>query len=643
MCGIVAYIGEKKAVELLLKGLARLEYRGYDSAGVAISQNSDIRIVKSVGKVINLRNKVGDGIEGTMGIAHTRWATHGPPSDVNSHPHSSANKEVTVVHNGIIENFSAIRQDLQKHGFVFTTEVDSEVLPHLVLHMKATLKCDWPQAVANALKLCAGTFGATFMFRNEPDLLIAVRRGSPLMIGVGEGEYFVGSDASAFLEYTQKVVYLDEDDMAVIARSGYEIKNIDLVIIENVDHHMLTPSANETHPRITLRMELDEIEKGGYEHFMLKEIQHQPESLANCLRGRITKKSDDSSPLKYQVNMAALLEKNSDGTKSLSQMFQDCRKVTIIACGTSWHSALLGEYLFEQYARIPVEVEYASEFRYRRPIIDERDIVIGVSQSGETADTAEALRMSTKLGATTFGIVNSVGSTIARETHAGVYIHCGPEIGVASTKAFSGQVLVLVMLAIELARDRGTISAEEFNGFCEAILDLPNVIKKFLPKLKDIILTIARENRLANNFMFLGRGPNFPIALEGALKLKEISYIHAEGYPAAEMKHGPIALIDRLMPVVVIAPMDDTYLKVASNIEEVITRNGSVIMLTDEGNNDTGLRQKCDHVIECPSVKPILQPLINVIPLQLLAYEIARLRGCNIDMPRNLAKAVTVE
>lgn len=643
MCGIIAYIGEKKAVELLLKGLARLEYRGYDSAGIAVAAGSDIRIVKAVGKVINLKNKVGDFSDGSLGIGHTRWATHGPPSDINSHPHTAANEEVVVVHNGIVENFASIKEDLKSRGYFFKTEVDTEVLAHLVAEMKKQLECDWPRAVASALKLCEGTFGATFMFRGQPDLLIAARRGSPLMLGIGPGEYFVASDASAFIEYTSEVVYLGEDDMAVISRSGYRIQPIDAVACHSIDCDHLTPTASTSNPLVTLRMELAEIEKGGYEHFMLKEIQHQPDSLANCLRGRITKiEPADDAGFKYRINMAALEEKIVGKEKSLGDMFQVCPKVTMIACGTSWHSALVGEYLFEQYARIPVEVEYASEFRYRNPIIGPDDIVIGVSQSGETADTAEALRMSAKLGATTFGIVNNVGSTIARETHAGVYIHCGPEIGVASTKAFSGQVLVLIMLTLELARRRGAISAEDFNDHCEDVLCFPSVVREFLPKLQAPITSMAKESRLANNFLFLGRGMNFPIALEGALKLKEISYIHAEGYPAAEMKHGPIALIDRFMPVVIIAPKDDTYHKVIANIEEVLARNGSVIVLTDEGNDDE-IMKKCDHVIACPKVKQILQPLVAVIPLQLLSYEIARRRGCEIDMPRNLAKAVTVE
>lgn len=635
MCGIIAYIGTKRALELLLSGLARLEYRGYDSAGVACSSDSSVCIVKATGKVSNLKNKVGN-IDGSIGIAHTRWATHGPPSDTNSHPHASNKSEVIVVHNGIIENYAQLRTDLKSRGYVFQSEVDSEVLVHLVCEMKKSLHCDWPVAVASALNVCEGTFGVVFMFQDNEDLLIAARRGSPLLLGLADEGYFVSSDASAFVEHTAKVIFLKENDLAIINRSRHTINQIDDIVNNGLSDHATSPK----HQIVTLRMKLEEIEKGGYEHFMLKEILNQPESLSNCLRGRITKRSHTDGT-QYQINLAALEDKPT-GTMTVGEQFEKCRKVTMIACGTSWHSCLLGEYLFEQYARIPVEVEYASEFRYRDPIIGPDDIVIGVSQSGETADTAEALRMSDKLGATTIGIVNSVGSTIARETHAGIYIHCGPEIGVASTKAFTGQVLVLTILTIELGRRRGTITTDQFNAFCEDLLALPKIIEKFLPKLQDSIGTIARESRLAQNFLFLGRGPNFPIALEGALKLKEISYIHAEGYPAAEMKHGPIALIDPFMPVVIVAPVDSTYGKVVSNIEEVLARNGSVICLTDEGNEDVVI-SRCGHVIKCPKVNPLLQPIVAVIPLQILAYEIARLRGCEIDMPRNLAKAVTVE
>lgn len=639
MCGIVAYIGNKKAAELLLKGLARLEYRGYDSAGLALVLEDDVKIIKSTGKVVNLKNKVGDDQTATCGLAHTRWATHGPPNDVNAHPHSSLNREVSVVHNGIIENSVSLKNNLIAKGYVFVSDTDTEVLCHLVLDMKRELECNWPKAVASALLLCEGTFGACFVFKEDPDLLIAVRRGSPLLLGVGENEYFLASDASAFIEYTKTVVYLNEDDIVIASRKGYSIKPITYFDDENISLKDLRKSVPGTHQLTQIRMQLTEIEKGGYDHFMLKEIHKQPESLSDCLRGRITKNTDTASPFKYQINMAALSEQNKAGVP-LSEVFSKARRVTMIACGTSWHSCLLGEYLFEQYARISVEVEYASEFRYRNPIIHDDDIVIGVSQSGETADTAEALRMSSSRGAVTFGIVNSVGSTIARETDAGVYIHCGPEIGVASTKAFTGQVLVLMMLAIELARLKGLITAADFNTKCEAILGLPDVIRDFLPKLDEPITKMSRELRLAQNFLFLGRGPNFPIALEGSLKLKEISYIHAEGYPAAEMKHGPIALIDRFMPVVIIAPKDDAYPKVMSNIQEVIARNGCVIAVTDEGNTDL---DHVDHVIHCPLVDPIVQPVVAVIPLQLLSYKIAKLRGCEIDMPRNLAKAVTVE
>jgi len=641
MCGIVAYIGDKKAIELLLKGLARLEYRGYDSAGLALVIENDVKLIKAAGKVVNLKNKTSAADVGTCGIAHTRWATHGKPNDINAHPHSSLKREVSVVHNGIIENSVALKTDLISKGYVFVSETDTEVLCHLVLDMKIELECNWPKAVASAMMLCEGTFGACFVFRDSPDMLIAVRRGSPLLLGVGENEYFLASDASAFIEYTNNVVYLNEDDIVVASRKGYSIKPISSFDdSDTMTMGEMRKTAPCTHQVTELRMKLTEIEKGGYDHFMLKEIKNQPESLANCLRGRITKNQDEKSPFKYQINMAALHEKNRTGQKSFSQVFIDARKVTMIACGTSWHSCLLGEYIFEQYARISVEVEYASEFRYRNPIIGDNDIVIGVSQSGETADTAEALRMSSSRGAATFGIVNSVGSTIARETDAGVYIHCGPEIGVASTKAFTGQVLVLMMMALELSRTKGLMGAPEFNTKCEAILGLPEVIKNFLPKLDEPIQKMSRELRLAQNFLFLGRGPNFPIALEGSLKLKEISYIHAEGYPAAEMKHGPIALIDRFMPVVIIAPKDDAYPKVMSNIQEVVARNGCVIAITDEGNTDL---DHVDHVIHCPVVDPLVQPIVAVIPLQLLSYQIAKLRGCEIDMPRNLAKAVTVE
>ncbi len=611
MCGIVGYIGNKQAAQLLLTGLQRLEYRGYDSAGLALTGENGLHLRKQKGKVGELAAAIGsNGIEGATGIGHTRWATHGFPSDANAHPHVSGSGDFALVHNGIIENYASIRERLTREGYRFQSQTDTEALVHLIDDVRKAAGLSLEEAVRQALTQVHGTYGIAIVSAEDPDLLIAARMGSPLILGVGEGEYFVASDAAPLVEHTRQVVYLNDGEMVVIRRSGYEVKSIDN-----------EPLDKEVHE---LEWDLEEIEKGGYDHFMLKEIMEQPESIENCMRGRISVENNS-------VLLGGLID--------VMDQLRDAKRIIINACGTSWHAGLVGEYLIEELARIPVEVEYASEFRYRNPILRDGDVVLVISQSGETADTLAAVREAKSKGILVIGICNTVGSTIARETDAGVYLHAGPEIGVASTKAFTGQVTVLAMIALALAQGRTLSDAEMAEAIAE-LASIPDKVRNVL-ELNDEIREMARDYRFASNFLYLGRGYNFPVALEGALKLKEISYIHAEGYPAAEMKHGPIALIDRFMPVVFIAMKDRTYDKVMSNIEEVVARQGSVIAITDGESGE--LDALCEYVIRIPEVMEFISPLLTVVPLQLLSYHIALMRGCHVDQPRNLAKSVTVE
>ncbi|KQS33241.1 glutamine--fructose-6-phosphate transaminase (isomerizing) [Dyadobacter sp. Leaf189] len=612
MCGIVAYVGNKEAYSLILKGLKRLEYRGYDSSGVALLENGELNIYKKKGKVSELEaGLAGKELHATIGIGHTRWATHGEPNDVNAHPHFSNNRKLAVVHNGIIENYAAIKKNLISKGHTFQSETDTEVLIHFIEDIQAETGDSLESAVKLALKEVVGAYAIVVMSVDQPGQLIAARKGSPLVIGIGEEEYFFASDATPIIAYTKNVVYLDDYEVAVVRDGKLSIQNLD---------------NTETIPYIQkLEMELEAIEKGGYDHFMIKEIFEQPRSIADSMRGRL--RSSDS-----HLQLGGL----SNHLDKLAQ----AERIVIVACGTSWHAGLVAEYLFEELARINVEVEYASEFRYRNPVIKENDIVIAISQSGETADTLAAIELAKSKGATIFGVCNVVGSSIARATHAGAYTHAGPEIGVASTKAFTAQVTVLTLIALATAKQKGTISEEVFRQLLTELENIPDKVEKVFEnasKIKEIafIFTYAR------NFIYLGRGLNFPVALEGALKLKEISYIHAEGYPAAEMKHGPIALIDEDMPVVFLATKDSSYEKIVSNIQEVKARKGRVIAIVTEG--DTLIPGMVDFVIEVPETHEILTPLVSVIPLQLLSYYIAVMRGRNVDQPRNLAKSVTVE
>ncbi len=612
MCGIVGYIGSREAGDLLVKGLRRLEYRGYDSAGVAVV-NGTLDVRKKEGKVDELA-KLLDArpIHGTVGVGHTRWATHGPPNDVNAHPHTASDGSFAIIHNGIIENYAAIKKQLLDKGYTFESETDTEVLAHFIEEILKETGLPFPEAIRQALTRVEGAYGIVAIHRDEPDMLVVARNGSPLLLGIGEGEHFVGSDASPFIEFTKNVVYLSDGEMAVVRRDGYECMQI-----------TGAPVAKEVHQ---LEWDLEEIEKGGYEHFMLKEIMEQPESIANAMRGRVLV---DEGRIKL------------GGLEEVMPKLAKAERVVICACGTSWHAGLVGEYLIETLARVNVEVEYASEFRYRNPVLDpERDVVVVISQSGETADTLAAVRQAQEAGCLAIGLVNAVGSTIARETDAGVYLHAGPEIGVASTKAFTAQVAVLAQIALLLGAERGVLSDDELQRHVAALAAIPDQVREVLGD-GESVRQMARDFRFASNFLYLGRGVNFPVALEGALKLKEISYIHAEGYPAAEMKHGPIALIDPFMPVVFIATRDATYDKVISNIEEVVARGGTVIAVTDDGN--TGLADLAEYVVEVPKTLDAFEPLLTVIPLQLLSYHIAVMRGCNVDMPRNLAKSVTVE
>ena len=610
MCGIVGYIGEREAAPILLKGLRRLEYRGYDSAGIAVV-NGTLDVRKKLGKVDVLRREIDThAVLGNVGIGHTRWATHGIPSDINAHPHVSSDGVFALVHNGIIENYMALREKLERLGYKFQSQTDTEVLVRLIEEIHSSGNTSLVESVQEALRHVVGAYGIALVSAEEPDLLIAARNGSPLILGVGKNEYFLGSDASPIIEYTRDVVYLNDGEMAVVRRCGYEVLTIDNVKLDKAIDR--------------LDWDLQEIEKGGYPHFMLKEIFEQPKSVQNAMRGRI-------DPANKSIRLGGLME--------YIDVLREASRIVICACGTSWHAALVGEYMIEGIARIPVEVEYASEFRYRNPILRKGDVVLVISQSGETADTLAAAREAKEQGIPVFGICNTVGSTISRETDAGIYLHAGPEIGVASTKAFTGQITVLAMLAIKLGRGRA-LDEDLLDTYAEELLNIPAKIEEVLTQSEEIS-NIGQQYSYMSNFLYLGRGANFPVALEGALKLKEISYIHAEGYPAAEMKHGPIALIDQFMPVVVIAIKDSTYHKVLSNIEEVVARQGAVIAVTDADSGD--LERLCKHVIRIPSTLEFLSPLLSVIPLQLLSYHIAVQRGCDVDQPRNLAKSVTVE
>jgi len=613
MCGIVAYLGDENAVPILLKGLYRLEYRGYDSAGISILEEGQLQSYKCSGKVAALDNLVSlNKASGTMGIAHTRWATHGPPNDINAHPHNSQDGTISVVHNGIIENYQTWKKFLQENGFEFKSDTDTEVVAHLIQYFKDKHQVSTKEALRLTLKKVIGAYALVVLDKDEPDTLIAARKSSPLVFGIGDGAYYLASDTSPIGEYTDRFIFLEDDQIIEITRNnGYTISSLENEVVQG---------------QITeIDVQIEAIEKGSYPHYMLKEIYQQPETIADSMRGRYS---------------------NVDGWVKLGGLADHLDKVSgvdrliFVACGTSWHTALVAEYLIEEIARVPCEVEYASEFRYRNPIISERDMVIAVSQSGETADTLAALKLAKEKGAFTYGIVNVVGSSISRVTDSGSYTHAGPEIGVASTKAFTSQLSVLTLMALQIGLHNGKLSKEECDDYLKDISLLPSKASQILSE-DDKIKYIAGEIKSANNALYLGRGYNFPVALEGALKLKEISYIHAEGYPAAEMKHGPIALIDLYMPVIVIATNEGIYEKILSNIEEVKARKGVIIAIVNEG--DERIKEIADYSIEIPSVKEALSPILSVIPLQLLAYHIAVMRGCNVDQPRNLAKSVTVE
>lgn len=614
MCGIVGYIGNREAYPILIKGLKRLEYRGYDSAGAAlVNQNGELSVYKTKGKVSDLETFCQDkDISGCVGIAHTRWATHGEPSSLNAHPHYSESKNLAIIHNGIIENYADLKKKLISDGVHFRSDTDTEVIVQLIEYIQTKKNVDLLTAVRLALHQLIGAYAIALLDKREKNQIIAARKQSPLVIGIGDNEFFLGSDATPIIEYTDKVVYLDDDNVAVM-RLGEELK-----VVNNMNHEM-SPEVR------TLDMNLGQIEKGGYPHFMLKEIFEQPECLENCMRGRVNVDAN-------KVMLSAVID--------YKKQLLNAKRIIIVACGTSWHAGLIGKQIIESFCRIPVEVEYASEFRYRNPVINSDDVIIAVSQSGETADTLAAVKLAKENGAFVFGICNAIGSSIPRATNTGSYIHVGPEIGVASTKAFTGQVTVLVMLALALAKEKGTITEELYTSVVKELSGIPEKIKKML-ELNDRISELSRTFTYAHNFLYLGRGYNYPVALEGALKLKEISYIHAEGYPAAEMKHGPIALIDSDMPVVVVAPHDEMYKKVLSNIQEIKARRGKIIALVSKG--DDTISKIADEVIEMPETLECLEPLIASIPLQLLAYHVAVCKGKDVDQPRNLAKSVTVE
>ncbi|WP_025742786.1 glutamine--fructose-6-phosphate transaminase (isomerizing) [Aquimarina pacifica] len=615
MCGIVGYIGHREAYPIVLKGLKRLEYRGYDSAGIALYDGNDIKLSKTKGKVADLEERLEKEIPttGTIGIGHTRWATHGVPNDVNSHPHYSNSGNLVIIHNGIIENYDSLRKELSNRGYTFTSETDTEVLVNLIEDVKTKENVKLGKAVQIALNQTIGAYAIAVFDKQKPDEIVVARLGSPLAIGVGEDEFFIASDASPFIEYTNNAIYLEDGEMA-IARRGKKVK-----IRKIIDDTTVEPYLQE------LQINLEQIEKGGYDHFMLKEIYEQPDAITDTYRGRMLAAEGIIKMAGIDDNLAKLL---------------NAKRIIIIACGTSWHAGLVAEYIFEELVRLPVEVEYASEFRYRNPVIHQDDVVIAISQSGETADTMAAIKLAKESGAFVFGVCNVVGSSISRETHAGAYTHAGPEIGVASTKAFTTQITVLSLIALKLAERKGTISNSDFHFYLQELERIPEKVKVALES-NEHIKFIADTYKNAKNFLYLGRGFNFPVALEGALKLKEISYIHAEGYPAAEMKHGPIALIDEQMPVVVIATKKGHYDKVVSNIQEIKSRKGKIIGIVTEG--DVTVKELADHVIEIPETEEFLTPLLSTIPLQLLSYHIAVMLDKNVDQPRNLAKSVTVE
>ena len=615
MCGIVGYIGHREAYPIVLKGLKRLEYRGYDSAGIALYDGNDIKLSKTKGKVADLEERLVKEIstKGTIGIGHTRWATHGVPNDVNSHPHYSNSGNLVIIHNGIIENYESLKKELLNRGYTFTSDTDTEVLVNLIEDVKTKEDVKLGKAVQIALNQTVGAYAIAVFDKQKPDEIVVARLGSPLAIGVGEDEFFIASDASPFIEYTNNAIYLEDGEMAIVSRKkGVKVRNIK-------DDKLVDPYLQE------LQINLEQIEKGGYDHFMLKEIYEQPNAISDTYRGRMRVAEGIIKMAGIDDNLAKLL---------------NAKRIIIIACGTSWHAGLVAEYIFEELVRIPVEVEYASEFRYRNPVIHQDDVVIAISQSGETADTMAAIKLAKENGAFVFGVCNVVGSSISRETHAGAYTHAGPEIGVASTKAFTTQITVLSLIALKLAERKGTISNSDFHYYLQELERIPEKVKQALNS-NEHIKFIADTYKEAKNALYLGRGFNFPVALEGALKLKEISYIHAEGYPAAEMKHGPIALIDEQMPVVVIATKKGHYDKVVSNIQEIKSRKGKIIAIVTEG--DETVKNLADHVIEVPETEEFLTPLLTTIPLQLLSYHIAVMLGKNVDQPRNLAKSVTVE
>jgi len=615
MCGIVGYIGHREAYPVVIKGLKRLEYRGYDSAGVVLYDKQELKLCKTKGKVSDLEAKASAELDtaGTIGIGHTRWATHGVPNDLNSHPHYSNSGNLVIVHNGIIENYDPLKKELIKRGYTFKSDTDTEVLVNLIEDIKKQEHIKLGKAVQIALNQVVGAYAIVVFDKQNPDEIVAARLGSPLAIGIGEGEFFISSDATPFIEYTANAVYLDDEEMAIVSLTK------PLAIRKIKDDSLVDPYVQE------LQMNLEQIEKGGFDHFMLKEIYEQPNAIKDTFRGRL--------------RVAEGIVKIS-GVEDNLQKFMNADRILIIACGTSWHAGLVAEYIFEEFARIPVEVEYASEFRYRNPVIRPNDVVIAISQSGETADTLAAIKLAKENGAFVFGVCNVVGSSISRETHSGAYTHAGPEIGVASTKAFTTQITLLTLMALRIARAKGTMARADYYRYLQELELIPDLVAEAL-KSNDNVQAIAAIYKDAPNCIYLGRGYNYPVALEGALKLKEISYIHAEGYPAAEMKHGPIALIDERMPVVVIAPKQEHYDKIVSNIQEIKARSGKIIAVVTKG--DTQVKALADHVIEIPETSDALSPLLATIPLQLLSYHIAVMRDCNVDQPRNLAKSVTVE
>lgn len=611
MCGIVAYIGHRQAYPVILKGLKRLEYRGYDSAGVALV-NHGLHVYKKKGKVADLEDSlVGKDLQGSIGIGHTRWATHGEPSDRNSHPHTSVNGKLAMVHNGIIENYAPLKQELLNKGYTFSSDTDTEVLLKFIEDIQVNNECGLEEAVRIALRRVVGAYVILIVDQDHPDTLIAARKGSPLVIGIGKGEHFLASDASPIVEYTKEVVYVNDYEVAIIRP--------DELILKNLGNERQTPFITR------LDIELAAIEKGGYPHFMLKEIHEQPHTIQDCLRGRL-------DPAAGTITMA--------GVQNHLQQLVNAPRIIMVACGTSWHAGLVAEYVFEELCRIPVEVEYASEFRYRNPVIHHGDVIVAISQSGETADTLVAIERAKEQGATIFGIVNAVGSSISRQSHAGAYTHSGPEIGVASTKAFTGQLAVLTMMALKIAAAKGTIDVKRYQHLCAELAAVPEKVATILQKA-DLIKNVADKYKDARDFLYLGRGYNFPVALEGALKLKEISYIHAEGYPAAEMKHGPIALVDDQLPVVFVATRDSYHEKIVSNIQEIKARKGMVLAITSE--SDEVIPGMADDVISVPEADEIVAPMLSVVPLQLLSYYVGVAKGFDVDKPRNLAKSVTVE